>query len=91
MTKIAGTFSTTARFMASKRGNTITVDWELPEAGPAPTGYLLTVTGSFVGTLPTTGRRLAGTVGPGSYTISVAGVNACGTVTAATPITVTIP
>ena len=87
----AGRPDVPARFMASKRGNTITVDWELPEAGPAPTGYLLTVTGSFVGTLPTTGRRLAGTVGPGSYTISVAGVNACGTGTAATPITVTIP
>ena len=68
-----------AKFMASKSGHTITVDWELPEDGPAPTSYRLDVTGSFVGTLLTTGRRLSGTVGPGSYDISVAGTNACGT------------
>jgi hypothetical protein len=49
------------------------------------------VTGSFVGTVPTGARSLAGTVGPGSYTIRIAAANACGLGPATDPITITIP
>jgi hypothetical protein len=80
-----------AKFAVATAGRTVTVDWELPESGPAPTSYVLAVSGSFNDSLPTAGRRLSGTVGPGDYMVSVAGVNACGTGAATSPIRLTIP
>jgi hypothetical protein len=65
-------------FLTNKVGSTIFVTWDLPAAGPAPTGYVLVVSGSFNGAIPTPGRALSGTVGPGTYNISVFAANACG-------------
>ena len=78
-------------FAASKNGNTITVSWAPPVTGAAVTGYTLIVTGSFVGSFPTTGRSLAGTVGAGSYTLSVRAENPCGSGAATSTQTVVIP
>jgi hypothetical protein len=49
------------------------------------------VAGAFNGSLPFSVRRLTGPVPPGTYTITVAAANACGTGPASTPVTVTIP
>lgn len=82
---------TPTNFVAYKVGNTINIVWDLPAGGTAPTGYLLTVSGSFVGIFPTTARAMSGTVGAGTYTFSVVAINPCGA-SAPTPAqTVTIP
>ena len=79
-----------ANFLASKTGTTLSVIWDPPANGPSPTGYMVNVTGSVTGNFPTTARFLSGTVGPGTYVLSVTAVNACGSVT--TPAqSVTIP
>ena len=52
---------------------------------------LLDVTGAFVGGFATTGRALSGTVGPGSYTLSVIAVNPCGASAGSPPQTVVVP
>ncbi len=49
------------------------------------------VTGAYVGSFATAGRLLSGTAGPGSYTLRVAAVNACGTGPFSPPETVVIP
>jgi hypothetical protein len=79
-----------ANFLAYKIGTTVYVIWDPPASGPSPTGYLLNVTGSFTGNLPTTGRFHSATVGPGTYNLSVTAVNACGSATTPVQI-VTIP
>jgi len=80
----SGTPDPPASLSAYAEGRTVFVDWTPPTFGVAPTSYVLYVTGSFVGAFPVTARGLSGTVGPGSYTVSVAAVNACGT-SAGTP------
>jgi hypothetical protein len=64
--------------LAYKTGNTITVLWDPPATGPAPTHYELNVYGSFNGTFVTSARTLSGTAGPGTYGVQVRSVNACG-------------
>jgi hypothetical protein len=86
-----GVPATPTRFSALKSGATITVSWAPPVSGPAVASYVLSVGGSFVGTFPTAGRTLSGTVAPGSYTLSVNAANACGLGPATTPVTVTVP
>jgi hypothetical protein len=72
-------------------GRTVFLEWSLPSGGPAPTGYLVQVTGTFAGSLPTIGRALSGTVGPGSYTVSVSALNGCGASANTAPQTVVVP
>jgi hypothetical protein len=78
-------------FLAYRVGNTIHVLWDPAATGGAPTSYVLSVSGSFIGNFGTPGRTLSGTVGPGSYTISVVAVNPCGTSAATPPQTVVVP
>ncbi len=78
-------------FIAFRVGNTINVLWQPPATGPAPTSYVLNVSGGFVGSFPTTARQMSGNVSPGSYTLSVFAINACGGSAATTPRTVTVP
>jgi hypothetical protein len=78
-------------FIAYKTGSTVHIVWDLPASGPAPTGYVLNVSGSVVGAFPTTVKQMSGAVGPGSYTFSVVATNACGASEATAPRTVTIP
>ena len=78
-------------FVAYKVGNTIFIVWEPAATGAAPTGYVLNVTGSFVGSFPTASRSMSGTVGAGTYTLTVQATNACGASAATAAQTVTIP
>ena len=80
-----------SEFLAYRLGNTIHVVWQPAATGSAPTSYVLIVTGSFNSTLGTPGRTLSGTVGPGSYTLSVAAANACGMSAATSVQTVVVP
>ena len=75
-------------FLVYAIGNTIYVVWDPATTGPATTSYLLNVTG--FGSFPTTARAISGTVGPGTYELSLTSVNACGTATT-TSQTVRIP
>ncbi len=78
-------------FVAYRQGRTIYVLWDPPTAGPAPTGYVLHVSGAFKGSFPTAGRALSGTVGAGTYGLSVAATNACGASTATPQEVITVP
>jgi hypothetical protein len=80
-----------ADFLAYKAGNTISVVWNPAASGPAPTGYVLNVTGSLVGRFPTTGRTMSGAVETGAYILSVVATNACGPSQATPSQTVSIP
>jgi hypothetical protein len=86
-----GAPQTPANVRAYRVGNTVFIDWAPAPSGPAPTGYVLSVTGSYVGAIPTSGRALSGTVGPGSYILTVAAANACGASAASAPQTVVVP
>jgi hypothetical protein len=80
-----------ANFLAYRVGNTLTVLWDAPATGPAPTSYTLLVTGAFVGAFPTTARTLSGSVGAGSYTLAVQSNHACGSSVATAGQTVVVP
>jgi hypothetical protein len=86
-----GAPQTPAEFLAYKVGNTIYVLWEPAVGGGAPTSYQLVVSGAINLTLPTTLKSLAGAVPPGTYNLSVRGVNACGAGTATPVTTIVIP
>jgi hypothetical protein len=86
-----GVPSPPANFVAYKVGGTIFVVWEPAATGAAPTGYVLNVSGSFVGSFPTNSRTMSGSVGAGTYTFTVQATNACGVSEATAAQTVTIP
>jgi hypothetical protein len=79
------------KFLAYKIGSTVFVRWDPPLSGPTPTEYVLQVSGSFSGSLITTGRSLSGVAGPGTYGLSVRAVNACGSSALTPQQDVTIP
>jgi hypothetical protein len=65
--------------------------WSLPASGSAPTGYIVTATGTLSGSFFSLDRWLSGTVGRGVYTLTVRATNACGASPDTAPQTVTIP
>ena len=77
--------------LAYQVGSRAFVIWEPPAAGPAPTGYTLNVSGSFVGSFPVPGRAISSPIGPGTYNICVLGTNTCGTGAAAPTVVLTVP
>lgn len=80
-----------SRFLAYRSGSTVYVLWDPPAAGWAPTDYVLNVGGTLAGSVATAARVLRGTVGAGSYHLSVAARNPCG-VSPTTPVQiVTVP
>jgi hypothetical protein len=87
----SGAPSMPTSFQAWKQGATIFVAWAPPAGGPAVTGYSVLVSGTYSGSVPTTGRSLSGAVGPGTYVLSVAASNPCGTGPATPAETVVIP
>jgi hypothetical protein len=87
----SGAPSVPATFQAWNVGATISVAWSPPASGPAVTGYTVLVSGTRTASITTTGRSLSGTVGPGSYTLSVAATNPCGTGPPTPPQAVVIP
>ena len=78
-------------FSASTSGHAYYLAWTPPATGPAVESYAVQVSGAFTGTLSSMTRFLSGSAGPGTYTISVAGVNACGVGTFTAPLTIAIP
>jgi hypothetical protein len=80
-----------SNLVVTRNGSLITASWQLPVSGPAPTSYLLNVSGAFTGQLATTGRTISGAVGSGTYTLNVSAVNACGTGPATPSQTITVP
>ncbi len=81
---------TPANFTATKSGNRVSISWAPALSGPAPTGYLVIVRGSFVADIPTTFRTLAANAPAGSYLLSVVATNPCGTSSPTATQTITI-
>ncbi len=80
-----------ANFLAYRAGTTLFALWDPPANGPALTSYVLSVSGAFTASFPTTLRSLNGAVGPGVYTLSVTAVNACGSSPATASQTIVVP
>ncbi|MEZ5293228.1 MAG: Ig-like domain-containing protein [Vicinamibacterales bacterium] len=78
-------------FLAYKTGNVLHLLWDPPAAGNAPTHFQLNVSGAINVSVPLPTRGITAPVPPGSYTFSVAAVNACGTSPATPTQTVVIP
>jgi subtilisin-like proprotein convertase family protein len=82
---------TPTNFLAYKAGGILSLVWDPAAGGPAPTSFLLNVTGSFVGSFPLPGRGVSASAPPGTYSFTLQGVNACGA-GAPTPVqTLTVP
>jgi hypothetical protein len=77
--------------LTTKSGSTISVFWDPPTSGAAPTSYVLDVTGAFTGSFPSTGRALSGSAGAGTYNISVRATNPCGSGPGTPVQSVTLP
>ena len=69
---------TPVNLTTARDGNRVTVTWNLPPSGSAPSGFVLSVAGSYTGSFPVTGRILSAVAGPGTYELRVAATNACG-------------
>ncbi len=74
----SGSPATPARLIAHRDGRALVVLWEPAAVGPAPTGYLLQVSGTLTAQVPTPQRSVGGSVGPGVYDLRVVAVNPCG-------------
>jgi predicted phage tail protein len=71
--------------------STVHVAWAPGASGPAPTAYVLIVTGSSSSSYVTAARAMSGAIAPGTYALTVVAVNACGA-SAGTPAqTVVVP
>jgi hypothetical protein len=75
---------------AVRDGSTVIVTWQPPVSGAAAS-YVLNVSGSYVGSFSTVAPGLSGAVPPGSYTVTVRAMNACGASAPTPPVTVTVP
>lgn len=87
----SGVPQTPASPTLTRAGAVVTFTWDPPAAGAAPTNYLVSASGSITGSAPTTTRSLSGAVPPGTYTLTVRAVNACGQSADSAPQTVTVP
>jgi hypothetical protein len=73
-----------ATFVAFRVGPELHLHWQPPANGPAPTQFILNVTGALVGSFPMAGRSLVVAAPPGTFTFTMVAANPCG-VSAATP------
>lgn len=87
----SGTPQPPANFLAFRDGNQITVMWDAPATGPAPTNYTLDVSGAFTGSFPLPTRSVSAPVPAGSYTFAVRANHACGSSVYTVPQTVVVP
>jgi hypothetical protein len=74
----------------NRSGALVSLTWQPAASGPPAASYLVSVTGSYVGSFTTVAPSLAGTVGPGTYVVRVQSVNACGASAPAPPVTISI-
>ena len=65
-------------FVAYAEGRTLFVRWDAPASGVAPTGYVLSATGTYAASVPTPLKALSGPVPPGTYVLTLAAANPCG-------------
>jgi hypothetical protein len=79
-----------ANVTAFRVGRQVTVVWDPPAIGPAPTNYTLTVTGAFNGAFAISGPSASAAVDPGSYTFTLRSNHACGTSVPTSPHTVVV-
>lgn len=86
-----GAPQTALNFLAFNTSGVLQLLWDHPASGPAPSGYLLNVTGSFVGTFPMAGRTFTIPPPPGTYNLSIVSANPCGTSAPTVVRTVTFP
>jgi predicted phage tail protein len=86
-----GAPATPSGFLVFRNFNQLTAIWDPAPVGPAPTGYVLDVSGAFTGSLQTAARSLGGTVAAGSYSLAVRATNACGSSPPTAAQVVTIP
>lgn len=82
---------TPTKFLAYRSGNVLSILWEAPATGAAPTSYVITATGSVNASVPTTATSLTTPVPSGTYNLSVTAVNACGASAPTAVQTVTVP
>lgn len=80
-----------SNFVALWSGGTVFLTWDPPGSGAAPSGYIVTVTGAIAAAVPTGATTLSGVVPPGTYSLSVSAVNACGVGVATPSQTVVVP
>lgn len=80
-----------ANFAVVKTGNHLQLFWDPADTGPAPTDFVLTVTGAIDAAVPLPVRTIAATVPPGEYNLSLQARNACGSSAATAVQTVTVP
>jgi hypothetical protein len=78
-------------FLAYTIGRTVVVVWDPAATGPAPTGYMLNVSGTLTAVFSTTVRTVRGTAPPGSYALSVHATNSCGASEPTATQTVVVP
>ena len=78
-------------FLVVRAGSGLSLFWDPAESGPAPTGFVINVTGAFNGAVPMSARTISATVGPGTYNLSVQANNACGSSPSTSVQTVTVP
>jgi uncharacterized protein (DUF1800 family) len=78
-------------FFASRTRNVVSVSWQPPAGGPAPTRYIVSVGGAVAASFPTSGLSLSGAAPPGTYVLSVRAVNACGEGPATSTQTISVP
>jgi len=81
---------TPANFTVSRSGNVVSASWAPALNGAAPTGFRLIVHGTYSLDVPIAGRSISAPVGPGTYTLSVAATNPCGTSAPTAAQTVTV-
>ncbi len=80
-----------ANVLAYAIGRTVYLVWDPPATGAAPASYMLHVSGSFSGTFPLPPRNFSSPAPPGTYSLSLSAVNACGTSAQTAPQTVFVP
>ena len=80
-----------ANFLAFSSGGVLFLSWDPPVSGAAPSGYLLNVTGSVVGTLPVLTRTFSAPGPAGTFTLSVIATNSCGASASTAITTVSFP
>lgn len=78
-------------FAAFTVGGRLVLAWDPASTGAAPTTYLVQATGAYTGAVPLATRGIDVPVAPGSYTLAVRAVNACGTSASTSPQTVIVP
>lgn len=82
---------TPINYVAATAGSRLYLGWDAAAGGPAPATFVINVTGTFAGALRTSARRFEATAPAGTYAISVAAENACGTSAPTTPTQIVVP